>query len=378
MGRYFIFSLLFFFIALPFILALQLFPDSKEKKTHFHSVSFSDLQGWKNDDMGEAFLAFLKSCNSLSDNPEGKNIKKPCQLARDSETLVQSDPSQARLFFERIFRPYLVSVGDNQKALLTGYYQPIIEGSLEPDPTYLYPLYRLPDDLVTVDLKSFHSELSGRLMGRIENGRLVPYHDRAAIAGGVLDGRGLEIVWAKSALDVFFLQIQGSGGIRLADGKTLLVGYAGGNGHMYTSIGKILIAKGYLSKNRVSMFTIRDWLERNPTRSGDILNQNASYVFFHVLDGEQVVGSAGAPLTAMRSLATDNDNIPLGYPLWVETELPDHTPLNRLLVAQDTGSAIKGALRGDLFFGSGKTAEWHAGHMKSNARFYVLLPVQAP
>lgn len=378
MGRFFSFSLSFLLIAIPLILSHYLSPRSLVVKTLYFPVSFSDLKGWEDDDMTDAFHAFLESCNTLKDKPESKNIKIPCQLARNNEALVQNDFTQARLFFEKIFRPYFISVGDKQKALLTGYYQPVIEGSLKPDPSYPHPLYGLPTDLVTVDLKLFHSEPSGRLVGRVREGRLVPYYDRAAIVGGALAGRGLEILWTKSPLDVFFLQIQGSGRVVLEDGKTLLVGYAGGNGHAYTSIGKILIAEGYLSKNKVTMFSIRDWLESNPTRSEQILNQNKSYVFFHIIEGREVVGSAGAPLTAMRSLAVDSDNIPLGYPLWVETELPNHIPFNRLLVAQDTGSAIKGALRGDLFFGSGKTAEWYAGHMKSDARFYVLIPVQMP
>lgn len=368
-------------VALPALLALDFASAPSLGRVTFRPVPFRFLDGWAEDDQAPAFFAFLKSCATLQSRPGTEVLRAPCARASEAETLVRDEPRLARAFFEENFTPHLVRVGWKKNGLLTGYFEPLIEASFTPDPSYPYPLYGRPSDQVAVDLKAFRSELSGRLIGRLEGEKLVPYHDRAAIEAGAFSGRNLEILWARDPIDVFFLQIQGSGRAKLPDGSTILVGYAGGNGHPYTSIGRVLIDMGALDQDEVSMFSIRRWLEDNPGRLSEILNRNASYVFFRIAAGEGPIGSAGAVLTPSRSLAVDPAHVALGLPVWVETTLPgNEDPLakgetfHRLLIAQDTGGAIKGAMRGDLFFGFGKEAEWRAGHMKSEAVFYVLLP----
>ncbi|HXV74486.1 MAG TPA: MltA domain-containing protein [Sphingomonadales bacterium] len=379
MGRFFAAAGAFLvLVAAPALLALYLAATAGAGRVSLRAVSFSSLEGWKADEQSEAFYTFLKSCASLKSRAGAEIMQGSCHRAAEAEALVREHPSLARVFFEETFTPHLVRVGWKKKGLLTGYYEPLIEASLAPDPAYPYPLYARPADQVTVDLKDFRPELSGRLVGRIEGEKLVPYHDRSAIAGGALAGKGLEILWAKDPVDVFFLQIQGSGRAQLPGGSTLLVGYAGGNGHPYTSIGRVLMEMGALGKDEVSMFSIREWLAANPERLEEILNQNASYVFFRLAEGEGPVGSAGAVLTPMRSLAVDPAHVALGLPVWVETAIPDGRALRRLLIAQDTGGAIKGAMRGDLFFGFGEEAEGNAGRMKADAVFYVLLPREEP
>jgi peptidoglycan lytic transglycosylase A len=365
---------------LPALLALYFASAPGLGQITLRQTTFSALDGWKADGQEEAFLAFLKSCEALQQR-SAPSLRSACAEAQEAEALVRETPALARAFFEENFTPYLVRVGWRAQGLLTGYYEPLIEASLTPGPAYPYPLYGRPADQVSVDLKDFRPELSGRLVGRLEGDRLVPYPDRAAITAGALSGRDLEILWAKDPVDVFFLQVQGSGRARLPDGSMIRIGYAGGNGRPYTSIGRVLIEMGALETDEVSLLSIRAWLEANPERLTDILNRNESFVFFQIAAGDGPVGSAGAVLTPMRSLAVDPAHIALGLPVWVETTLPDRAqplakgaPFHHLLVAEDTGGAIKGAMRGDLFFGFGADAQWQAGRMKNPARFFVLLP----
>jgi membrane-bound lytic murein transglycosylase A len=243
------------------------------------------------------------------------------------------------------------------------------------------PLYGRPPDLVSVDLGSFREDLKGRrIAGRVEEGKLVPYADRQAIEQGALAGHDLELVWVDDPIDAFFLQIQGSGRVRLADGGELRVGYAGENGHPYYAIGRELVKRGALRKEEVSMQSIRRWLEEHPDEAPAVLATNASYVFFQVIEGEGPLGAEGIPITAGRSLAVDRKHWPLGVPLWVDTAAPaaqkgaPDRPLRRLVIAQDTGGAIRGPIRGDVFWGASDEAAEIAGRMKHPGRLWVLLP----
>ena len=292
------------------------------------------------------------------------------ELSRISE-------GETRAALERLFTPYAVSFGGNDTGLITGYYEPELRGSSAPDERYRFPLYRRPGDIVVADLGAFDTDLSGRrLIGRVEEGRFVPYHERTEIENGALAGGGLELLWVDSAVDLFFLQIQGSGRVRLEDGSVVRVGYAGKNGRPYVAIGRVLIERGELNREAVSMQSIRAWLGAHPDQAADVMSANPSYVFFRIVDGEGPIGAQGVPLTAGRSIAVDPAFVPLGAPVWLETTDPldPGTPLHRLVVAQDTGGAIKGAVRGDLFFGAGSEASERAGRMTQEGRLFVHLP----
>ena len=250
----------------------------------------------------------------------------------------------------------------------------------QPHP-YTVPLHGRPADLVTVDLGAFRHDLEGRrIAGRVVDGRLRPFESRAEIVAGALDDKAPVLAWLDDPIAAFFLHIQGSGRIVLAEGGELRVGFAGQNGHPYVAIGRELIRRGAIARERISLQTIRDWLKRNPDQAAEVMAVNRSYVFFHVLEGVGPVGAQGVVLTPGRSLAVDRRYLPLGAPLWLEArapapqpESPDR-PLHRLMVAQDTGGAIRGPVRGDVFWGHGPDAEAVAGRMKHQGRYYLLLP----
>jgi membrane-bound lytic murein transglycosylase A len=259
--------------------------------------------------------------------------------------------------------------------LFTGYYEPTIRASRTRGGAYQTPIHMRPDDLVEVNLGEFREALKGqRIAGKVVEGKLKPYADRAEIADGALAGRNLEIFWAADPVDVFFMQIQGSGRLQFDDGSTQRVGYAAQNGHVYFAIGKELVRRGALTPDAVSLQTIRAWLQANPGAARDVMNANPSYVFFRPLQTAGPVGSTNVVLTPERSLAVDPKFIPYHTPLWLETTLPNGEPLRRVMVAQDTGGAIVGAVRGDVFFGAGAQAESWAGEMKQPGRYALLLP----
>ncbi len=284
----------------------------------------------------------------------------------------------ARRFFETWFRPYVVQpAGEQPDGLFTGYFVPELRGAMTRGGRFQVPLYGRPDDLVSVDLGRFDDTLTGRsLAGRVVKGALVPYPSRREIDGGVLAGRSAPILWVDSTVDAFFLHIQGSGVVSLADGRTMRVGYAGTNGRPYTAIGKALADRGAIPRDRVSMQSIRAWLAANPAEAAEVMAQNDRYVFFRSLPGNAPVGAEGVALTPERSLAVDRRFLPFGVPMWVDTTDPvdPSQPFRRLMVAQDTGSAIRGAVRGDIFFGQGRLAARRAGLMKQRGRYFVLLP----
>lgn len=357
-------------------------PSSHQETTpNLTPVSFSDLPQWQHDNLAEALVAFSKSCARMEKTDAAKSFslggtyqswQKACR-----ERPVQGDNVAARAYFESYFTPYAVSVGGASEGLFTGYYEAALEGSALQGGVYQTPLRARPDDLVMVNLGEFRPELKGqRVAGRVKDGYLKPYDDRAAIENGKLpDAVDKPLYWVDSAVDAFFLQVQGSGVVTLPDGSTARVGYNGQNGHPYTAIGKELMARGALTKDNVSMQTIRGWLAENPREAVDVMRTNKSYVFFKKLDTSGPIGGEGVVLTPERSLAVDNSLWPYGMPVFLSANHPaGGAPLQRLMVAQDTGGAIKGAVRGDFFWGYGETAAHNAGLMQSRGTMWVLLP----
>lgn len=345
--------------------------------------SFRDLAGWGGDAPSEALPALQKSCTRIvKRDPSsdfgpyaGKTVDWQEVCNRLSVYLLATN-AEAAAFFEENFTPYEVHGDAGAEGLFTGYYEPMLQGARERKPPYLIPLHARPDDLVTVNLGDFRPELKGEtIMGRVAGENLVPYHLRAEIEAGALEGQKKEIVWVDDAVDAFFLHIQGSGQVRMEDGSILRVGYAAQNGHPYFAIGKALVEKGALTKETVSMQSIRDWLEAHPDEAADVMNLNASYVFFTALEGEGPLGAEGVALTPRRSLAVDRKRHSYGTPVWIDADEPEGgARLQRLMIAQDTGGAIRGAVRGDFFWGGGDMAAHKAGLMKSKGRMWVLLP----
>lgn len=335
-------------------------------------LAWSELPGWENADAASAWPALLYSCTRL----EARTAlwRDVCAEARAIEP--PEEPA-ARAFFERRFEPWLQRAGRETEGLITGYYEPLLEGNWTRTERYRYPLYRPPDDLLIVELGRLYPELRGRrLRGRLEGQRVVPYFSRAEIESDGSPLAGNELLWVDDPVALFFLQIQGSGRVRLPSGETIAVGYADQNGHPYTAIGRTLVQRAGFALEDIDMPTIRQWLDANSARARAVMNTNASYVFFELRDSDLPgpIGSLGVPLLAERAIAVDPAHIPLGVPVWLDTRLPDGAPLRRLVFAQDTGGAINGPVRADFFFGHGPLAEYYAGRMKSPGRLYVLRP----
>lgn len=302
-------------------------------------------------------------------------------ICLEAERLASPDDATARAFFESRFTPHKVAGEDGKrKGLVTGYYEPLLEGSLVRTERFRYPIYQRPQNLLTVDLGELYPELHGRpVRGRLQGTRVVPYFSRAEIDNGHAPLAGNEIAWVDDPVSLFFLHVQGSGRIRLPNGEALAVGYADQNGHPYVSIGRRLRDITGLEPEEVNLYSIRHWLETHTEAAEELLHSNPSYIFFSVRDSALPgpLGSLQVPLTAERSVAVDPRYIPLGVPLWLDTTLLEDGPrYRRLVLAQDTGGAIKGPLRVDVFFGQGVEAERLAGRMREPGRVYVLLPAQ--
>ncbi len=348
-------------------------PGERSQVPALAPVGFAALPGWSADDAAAALAAFRASCRSLRERDPWRAV---CRLA---EALDRPDAAAAREFFERHFVPYRVANADGgETGLVTGYYEPVLRGSRERHPPFVHPLYAPPDDLLVIDLAAVAPETKHlRLRGRIEGRRVVPYWSRAEIEHGAAPVQGKEIVFVDDPLEAFFLQIQGSGRVRLPGGEELRVGYADQNGHPYQSIGRHLVEQGELTLAQASMQGIQAWARANPARLPELLNRNPSYVFFRELapSPEGPIGAQGVPLAAGRSIAIDPRFIPLGAPVYLATTYPNSSaPLERLVVAQDTGGAIRGAVRADFFWGTGAEAGRLAGRMRQQGRLWVLLP----
>lgn len=337
------------------------------------AVAWEDVPGWQEDDPVLAFAAFRQSCSALNRRPQWQAA---CQQAAAMEHPPQAE---VRDFFERNFVPHQVRQADGStEGLLTGYYVPDLKGSRTASSAYPYPIYRRPENLLTIDLSEIYPELGNyRLRGRVEGHRVIPYWDRQGIDAQPRPLAGEELFWVADPVELFFLHIQGSGRILLDNGEQVLVNYADQNGHPYRSIGKYLLDRGAMTRDQMSMQNIRGWARSNPREVPALLNQNPSYVFFRELDAavQSPPGALGVPLTPGRSLAVDRRHIPLGAPVFIATTWPGtDQPLRRLMMAQDTGGAIKGRVRGDFFWGLGDQAGAQAGRMKQPVEFWVLLP----
>ncbi len=363
-----------------------------EEVLKLNPAKFENMPGWLDDNHHAGLQAFVKSCDRiLKKDPEQVfshngiggvygDWQKPCQKAVElAQSSHKNDPVIARQFFEKWFTPYHAKSGLDSKGLFTGYYEATLYGSKTPNEVYQTPLYKRPDDLVMVELSDFREDLRGRrIAGAVRDNRLKPYATRADIDDGYLKGKGLELVWVSDPADAFFLHIQGSGQVKLSDGRVMRVGYDGQNGHPYHAIGRELIARGELAKDVVSLQSIKEWMKSNPEKAQDLRNMNPSFIFFKEMQSHQPMGSEGVPLTPHRSLAVDRKFIPMSTPMWVNVEHPLHKKhqIQTLMIAQDTGGAIRGPIRGDLFWGSGQDAEVLAGHMKSKGEYWLLLPKQ--
>ena len=308
----------------------------------YQILSFDQLDGWAEDDHAPALSVFKETCGDMKD-PDWRTL---CAAARD-----QSDATR---FFELFFRPVMIS--DEAPALFTGYFEPELSGSKYRSARFRYPVYKYPSEA-----------------------RNKPWLTRREILqSDVMTGRGLEIAYVDDPVELFFLQIQGSGRIRLDEGGVVRVGYAGSNGHNYRSIGQELVRRGVYQSHQVSAEVIKNWVRRNPTDGQQLLFHNPSYVFFREVNrvpaNKGPLGAMNRSITTMRSIAVDPSFVSLGSPVWIEKDGQD--PLRRLMIAQDTGSAIKGAQRADIFFGTGDEAGRKAGRLKDPGRMVVLMPIQ--
>lgn len=354
-------------------------------------ASFDDLPGWEEDDLKDFITAYEKSCarilkrdpsEAFSSDPRYGTYgawQESCKQLMGQKAL---STSALRAKIESLFDVYAARDGSNPTGLFTGYYESTLRGSRTKGGAYQHPLLARPSDLVMVDLGEFREELKGqRIAGRVLDGRLRPYEDRAAIVSGKLPPEQFKpLVWLDNPKDAFFVQVQGSGVVHLDDGSIMRVGYDGQNGHVYYAIGRELVKRGIYTKDEVSMDSIRSWMAANHDQADDLMNTNRSYVFFREMPdrgpdiGPQ--GGEGVPLTPRRSIAIDRSIIPYGFPLWLDAQIDDldGRPLRRLMMAQDTGGAIRGAVRGDVFWGTGEQAESKASVMKADGRYWFLLP----
>jgi membrane-bound lytic murein transglycosylase A len=342
-----------------------------EQRIRLKPISFAEIEGWAADDQAAAFPVLVKSCR-----------KRPAANSACKDVLTLGDTvdrDAARRFFETHYVPYRVE--EAHPGLVTGYYEPELNGSRERKDKFQVPVYGRPDDLVQVKpdlLRAFYN--GSRSVLRRNGEELVPYYTRAEIEAGALDGKGLELLYLDDPVELFFMQIQGSGRVRLTDGSWVRLGYAAKNGHSYVSIGRLLAERGDRPHD-LTMDGLKNWLRADPARGRALMHENKSYVFFRELPkteaGEGPVGAQGVALTPGRSLAVDASYHALGTPIFVaapELKTPGGAPFRRLMIAQDVGSAIRGPERGDIFFGTGEAAGAIAGTTKHKAQFFVLLP----
>ncbi len=339
----------------------------------FMLSQWSMLPDWSTLNLTPSWRALQQTCRAL------KFKAKWLPICNAAEQVNENDTAAQRVFYETWFTPYQVLNPDgSDHGLITGYYEPLLKGSRHKNARFCYPIYGAPEDMLEVDLGDAYPQLKGlRLRGRLQGKKVVPYFNRAEIDGGVSMLQGRELFWVENPVELFFLQIQGSGRIELEDGRRVKIGYAEQNGHPYVSIGKRLVEMGELKPEEASMQTIKNWADKNPERLFALLGQNPSYVFFREMPDtlSAPLGALGVPLTNEYSLAVDPHTIPLGVPVFLSTTLPNsNEPFNRLMYAQDTGGAIRGAVRADFFWGFGELAALQAGRMKQSGRMWVLFP----
>ena len=343
------------------------------------AASWNDLPGWAEDDLTAALPALLQSCRAFASRSQWLLWRSACEEAKG---LATADNAAVRSFFEARFAPYLLTNPDaTTSGMVTGYYEPLLRGSRTRSALYGEPVLGVPADLLTIELADLLPDLKNmRLRGRLQGNKVVPYYSRAEIIGREADYADRVLLWVDDAIELFFLQIQGSGRVRLPDGQLVRIGYADQNGHPYQSIGRELIERGELKLEQASMQGIQAWARANPAKLNNLLNTNPSYVFFREVAAkgdanEGPHGALGVPLTPERSIAVDPRHVPLGAPVFLATTQPNSTaPLRRLVLAQDTGGAIRGVVRADYFWGFGDEAGKQAGRMKQPGQMWVLLP----
>lgn len=345
----------------------------EEPRPPREATTYDRLDGWAEGDPRPGFEVFRKSCRAIGRRDQWRDV---CEAA----TQVDGGDRVAVLrFFHEHLTPYRLQKPDGDGAgLITGYYVPNLRGSRTPTQRYAHALYAPPEDMLTVDLRSVYPQLGEyRLRGRVEGRKVVPYYSRAEIEAGKGALSGRELFWVEDPVELFFLHIQGSGRIQLENGEGVMVNYADQNGHPYRSIGRLLLERGEMTRDQMSMQNIRAWARKNPERTAELLNENPSYVFFRELPGEveNPPGALGIHLTPGYSLAVDPKFVPLGAPVFLSTTWPlEERPLRRLMGAQDTGGAIKGEVRGDFYWGLGEEGGHYAGRMRQQGRMWVLLP----
>jgi membrane-bound lytic murein transglycosylase A len=333
------------------------------------------LPGWADEDPATTFATFIASCATL-----GKQTvwRETCASARSLQAQ-NLDGTSLRGWLESHLTPWqLVNADGSRTGTITGYYEPILKGSRQRQAPYLQPLYGVPDDLLVINLAEIYPELKGmRLRGRLDGHKVVPYASRAEIARDETTRSSQALLWINDAVELFFMQIQGSGQVDLDDGSRIRVAYADQNGHPYHAIGKWLVDHGEMNLEQTSMQNIKAWATANPTRLQELLNANPSMVFFRELpvEGSGPPGALGLPLTPERSIAVDARTTPLGTPVWLATTYPSsERALTRLMLAQDTGGAIRGPVRADFYWGSGPVAGEQAGKMRQRGQMWLLLP----
>lgn len=361
---------------------IEVIEEVKPKDLEIKPVSFSDLKNWQNDDLIQAFQSIKDSCkairfeknkflsNSAIQIPTA-DYQKICKLLSE-QTFKNS--SEMRSFLEKHFTPYAVYEKGSEIGKFTSYYESALNASYTKSDKYKYPIYGRPKDLIEFNLKDFDNSLPNkRYVGRIEGTKLIPYYTRAEIERNHI--KAPVLLWADSHVDIYVMQIQGSAVADLDDGTKVRIGYADNNGHNFKGIGSILLEKGLIKPGQASMGKIKQWLLENGDLAVSNMAENKRYVFHRLTNAEGPLGAQGVALRAGRSLAVDKHFVPLGSLLWLETTGPDREKIEKLVVAQDIGGAIKGAVRGDYFWGSGKDDILEkAGKMNSQGRYYILIP----
>jgi membrane-bound lytic murein transglycosylase A len=356
--------------------------------TALEPIAFGDLDGWAADDHAKALATFRASCAARLRRARAAPDERPLAAAlepvcRRAMALGAVDPAKAREFFETNFRPVRISRLGETQGFVTGYYEPIVDGSRFPTREFTVPIYRRPDDLVAPgEHKGDAFPNRGPAFRRTSDGKLVPYYDRGEIEDGALDGRHLEICWLRDPIAAFSIHIQGSARVRLEDGLIMRLNYAAHNGHPYTPVGRILIERNLVPRDEMSMERIRQWMRDNPDETKELRRKNQAFVFFRITglaDEGEPAGGEGVRLTPGRSIAVDRPFHVYGTPFFIEAELPidsaaPRTPWRRLMIAQDTGSAIVGPARADIYFGAGDDAGRVAGRVRQAARFAMLVP----
>jgi membrane-bound lytic murein transglycosylase A len=364
-------------------------PPAPSARAQFTPVAWSELPGWNDDPVAAAWPAFVVGCRALAAQAKSRAIwQAPCTAG---ERVDGASSEAVRAFFATHFSPYRIAAEDgSDTGLVTGYYEPLLAGSRAPTAEYTVALYGPPDDLLIVDLAALYPELKDkRVRGRVEGRKVVPYFSRAELERNPASLSGKALAYVADPVEAFFLEIQGSGRVALTDGTVMRLNYADQNGHPYRSVARVLIDRGELTRDTASMQAISSWVKAHPEQARALLDENPSYVFFRevpppaagsldaAIDGPQ--GSLGVPLLAERTIAVDARLIPLGAPIYLATTRPlSNTPLARLTLAQDTGGAIRGAVRADFFWGFGTQAGRMAGSMRQDGRMWLLWPKGAP